>query len=731
MSRHRLEARWALALGLAALVALGLAGRADAADILLDKPVRAAGLIFFPSREDPDRYYYAPVRARLARTETGLPRFSFLRYVQNVRSELGEDDVLEGEGGGIVHAVVSLGITDEELDQARSELQRVKPGARIEGPVLFDEGTFALVSSFTAENGEFTRNLVGLGAAPVLDNTKAAVSLHLTRMGSKVLWESFHTATPDISFLFSMRLSGYRSPKQAVMEADLEEVYEHESFKSDFGAAASLDAGVAIPVDEIVGAVAAGASGGAGAGALGSLPNLDVGVAGHLGGLFQSSIDEAFDELRQRGAIRIEYVGEDDELQEIIRETYDSLRDAILKPAPRLAANATSGTGAPEKKGKKKKKKAKKRSVPEATISSRKIEPGAKDPAQQLAAATQGTPPTPNASKAEKPEPKKKKPKPKKKPKQKKGSDKASKQVPPTAAAADPGCAEGTTAGQKKDPGQSFEGLAKVTFAADVCLVMRYVKRKTRQTGTFRLDLRKYTASTLEVPFAENIGDLRSLLDNAAIFRSVNLDDPLYKQREIAASLNGVGAPDFGRFLNYVAVQMRKQHEGGDTTYDEVRIDRNTFSRRGNDFKLLYGWKGDDDRDLWMGYQFRTQWSFAGGNQVETEWTPATFSAIDLAPPYERRTIQLDGSPEDLADAQVRSVTVRIYYELGGEEKVEQVTLRADRGDASRRVEFIVPLGQLDYDFEIQWRLRGNRTVSSGRGTTNSSVLYVDELPET
>ncbi|MCA9513227.1 MAG: hypothetical protein KC560_21125, partial [Myxococcales bacterium] len=309
--------------------------------------------------------------------------------------------------------------------------------------------------------------------------------------------------------------------------------------------------------------------------------------------------------------------------------------------------------------------------------------------------------------------------------------------APTPAAAPAPAPRQGTGCSGHPGPNAATgDSTVDLALALDVCLTTKYELKKKRHTGTYRLDLRKYTASKVVLPFAENIGDLRQYLDDPAVFRRVNLDDPLYQQREIAAAVNGLELADFDGYLNSVAVQLRKRHQGGEPTFDEVRIDRATFDRTGNEYKLLYGWKGDDDRDAWLAYEYRAQWSFAGGSQIATDWQPASFSVIPLDPPFERREIRLEGSPDYLAeaDAAVRSITVRVFHGGAGEaregERTEQVTLRADKGELSDVVKLVLPAGQLSYDYEISWRLRGNRTVTTGRRTTTEDVLYVDELPE-
>ena len=76
------------------------------------------------------------------------------------------------------------------------------------------------------------------------------------------------------------------------------------------------------------------------------------------------------------------------------------------------------------------------------------------------------------------------------------------------------------------------------------------------------------------------------------------------------ASLAGVDADVFEDALSFVSVQLRKKHEDGSETLEEVRVDKAAFNAQANRFKLAYGWKGDESRRRWQRYEFRTLWSF-------------------------------------------------------------------------------------------------------------------------
>jgi hypothetical protein len=131
-----------------------------------------------------------------------------------------------------------------------------------------------------------------------------------------------------------------------------------------------------------------------------------------------------------------------------------------------------------------------------------------------------------------------------------------------------------------------------------------------------------------------------------------------------------------------------------------------------------------------MEYEYRPVWSFFGGQTVEEPWQKTTIGTIPITPPYKRRIVDLQADPKTIADAGVRSITVKLFYELGGAEQVKQVTLNIVKGQLSEQVEFMTPGTKLEYDYEIQWQLKGNRTASSGRQKSTVDLLFVDGIPQ-
>jgi hypothetical protein len=130
-----------------------------------------------------------------------------------------------------------------------------------------------------------------------------------------------------------------------------------------------------------------------------------------------------------------------------------------------------------------------------------------------------------------------------------------------------------------------------------------------------------------------------------------------------------------------------------------------------------------------MEYELQTTWSMIGGKTVVEPWKKFTSGTIDLSPPYRRRTITVDGNAETLQQADVRAVTVQLFYDVAGGEQSKQVTMNVAKGQAGDKIEILTEPNATNYAYQIMWQLKGNKTLSSPRQTAVSDMLFVDELP--
>lgn len=758
MSRHtagwnkvRTQARTMIA----ALAILGAAVGASAQQqILLDKPVRAGDLVLFPDLNDANAYYYVVDKPALAVGPNGQPQFSFLRYVENVGGSGGSDASREGDGGGIVHAVVSLSVTRDQIQAAQRDLQRVSPGATVRGPAIFKSGKFGLVTSFKDPSGKLATQVVGIGTAPLLDNEAAAISIQLTKLGAKLLWESFQTAAPDISFSFEMELPGYMSPKRALIEANWETVYEHQAFSAgvasqylsgeiraafedlrrtgaikvtQVGADAGMDAAVTTAYNKLMEMMFSPVNG-TGTPSMSSLTQgmTDGGSGGGLldraTAMYQKNRQEAREDSKEARAKNEEARKHNAELNAKRREAAEAERVARLKHE--RVDSAKNGAGEFKKQI----------DAVEARLATLRPQlEKAQGTAKQLAEEAGDDGDKKKAALAAQKEADTLGVRVKMAESQLsvlRGSMQESEQVATEDAQGLAEADQAASQARAEAPAESEDlPIQEERSGGGVAVVAAFEMKKVRQSGKFTIDLNKFTADSLTLRFDQNIGDMRSLMADAGHFRQVNLDDPLYRQREVSVFVDGLNAQDFGQYINFVTVQMRKKHATGDVTEGDVRIDRTNFNKEGNRFAFLYGWKNDTDRRRWLEYEYRPVWSFFGGVPVEGTWKTTTDGALNMAPPFQRRTIEVQAAPEAVQKAGIRAITVRLFYTLAGVEKSKSVTLNASKNQLSEKVEFMLPTDATDYAYDITWQLTGNRTRSSGRLTGSSAVLFVDEVP--
>ncbi|MEK7834090.1 MAG: hypothetical protein AAB401_23585, partial [Acidobacteriota bacterium] len=405
--------------------------------------------------------------------------------VENVRSGAGAAEAKEGEGGGIVHAVVELSVPKEMLDEARQDLRKIKSNGTIVGPIVYKGGTIALISSFTEANGNLAKKVIGLGKAPILDNEKAAISILLTKLGAKILWESFKTPTPDLSVSMEMEISGFRSPIGATIEANFDQIYEHKNFQ--------------------VGA---------------------TGVGGPV--VFAGEIKMAYDDLVKSGAIKVTQIGSDASIEKAVEAAYTKLTNMMFDPAggtgtPSLNQLGIPGTGQPsaldrattllnnarqEARTENQRREAQNRqdlSTTEASVG--RTNPGGTG-GTTIPGATRDTTGRPRFHTSE-----------------------PISSVPNDRMA------------QIEDQFNRRQGLVnsnQVTVPS-LAVAFSFEMKRIRQQGIFRIDLNKYNSDNLVTRFDENFGQINC----ADCFREVNLDDPLYVQREIVAFLDGANAGDF------------------------------------------------------------------------------------------------------------------------------------------------------------------------------------------
>ncbi len=633
--------------------------------IVLDKAIDAGELKLFPGVKDKDSYWYLPNKLRLAKNEDDTPKLSFIKWVHN--EENGTD---EGIGGGVLHCVFGFEITDEELEEARQALKKVNSKGEIMGSVIYKSGTVTVSVPKIADPDK--EEVVAVSPAPTMEGSFVAVNLQLDKRSATLLWESFDTPNPLVIFNFNMVLAGYNSPMEAKIIIKRDQVYDSQSFQAGV-ATPWLSAEVGVFVENLIdkGAITIEKTG----------ANFSMDKAIEL--VIQKATEEFFTPLGSSQGPNLSQIG---------AAANSRNNKSYLDRASTLLNNSRKDARA-ERTAVRNRNTAERNRVDRINRDRRVT--STRDTTRTAARDTIATG----------------------------GSGELR-------SASDGGLRPTDEQGRDvaiQPDNQVQPNLEEEPDMPSIAIVASYVIKKVKISGEKIISFKESQPTTIPMPFGGNLGVSRK--NCKSCFREVNLDDKVFKQREILALIDGLNESDFDKYINYGTAQLRKKHENDEYTYKEVRITRKNFNQEGNLFKMVYGWKGDNDRSKWFDYDYKVAWSFFGGHSVESDWQKTNRNAINLSAPLQRKIITITAERELLEEKKVRAVYVTIYYNLGGEDQIKQYAIDIKKDVLSGQVEFMLPRDKQEYDYEITWRLWGNEQIKSERKTTRFETLYVDEIP--
>ncbi len=262
-----------------------------------------------------------------------------------------------------------------------------------------------------------------------------------------------------------------------------------------------------------------------------------------------------------------------------------------------------------------------------------------------------------------------------------------------------------------------------------------YQLKDLRTSGKTTISLNHQAAARRHTLLTMNVGELFSRYGrNPRFFRTANLfEDAVFQKRNVLVSLDGSLLQEFQRFVNSATVTLRKQHQDGTVTLGETVITKATAAQLASDaaqgqLALSYGYAGDDDRETWLRYDFRTRWSFQGGAAFDTPWETSDRPMISVFAPYQHRTLEILGDPAALRQRGVTHAVVRVSYPLFGATRSEQVTCRVGSTPIDTHIDVTLPQNQFATQVSVTWYFTGRPPVVLSR-EDSSGVVLLDEIP--
>jgi hypothetical protein len=256
--------------------------------IAIDRGVRLEGLWCFPLVTDSLQYLFLPDRSSLALDDQRQPNFSFIRYVAIDDSTADPDkSISKARGGGVLHFLVTYDTDEKKIRAAEAKLKEIlnNDEAVLRGPIVFKEGRFALVSSIlNPANGKPEKRVMSMGAAPVLQGSRIALSFEMEPEMTTLLLESLKMSTPDVSIVFDLVFSGLTDAYNAKLTIDWTEVSKYEK------------------------------------------------IGGGVNVYFVSAdLEKIYEELRKTQAIHLEAAGSDANMENLVNTAYGKLTDMLFR----------------------------------------------------------------------------------------------------------------------------------------------------------------------------------------------------------------------------------------------------------------------------------------------------------------------------------------------------------------------------------------------------------------
>ncbi len=270
-------------------------------------------------------------------------------------------------------------------------------------------------------------------------------------------------------------------------------------------------------------------------------------------------------------------------------------------------------------------------------------------------------------------------------------------------------------------PGYSTSG-----FGFQASYKYKEVKKSGKSTVSFnsRLPVERHHFITF------NIGNLyKKYRNDNSLFKTTSIEDEDFQLREVRVGIDGSLYKEFDKLVNNVTVLVRKKHQNGEETIRSLIVNKSQFNQNdAQPFSITYGSKGDQDRFLWLDYEYKTIWQFQGGADYETEWKSASASMINLFTPFERTSIQLAGDLSAIESKGYRAVAVQLEYAFFGKTmRPQKIVKQGD--DLSQAVfEVTLPLNNQDYIYRMTWIGKNGKRFTK-KGTDNSGIIFIDDLP--
>ncbi|KQY42492.1 hypothetical protein [Rhizobium sp. Root483D2] len=207
--------------------------------LYLDSPVGSiAGLTLFRDHANPNLFYYACERPRLAMNE-GVPEFVFLVYQRDITDNPNlTPEAKQQLGGGFLAFTVDLSVDDVQLKEVRRRLGQFADGTVELAPLPYRSGTVRLsITKDTAEapgaaadtpkGVSFFEEVYGTSKPSLLGGNRATFGVMMDHEGALLMEAALKSGISPIGVIYDLEYLGMRPAFNVKITADYKRIYNH------------------------------------------------------------------------------------------------------------------------------------------------------------------------------------------------------------------------------------------------------------------------------------------------------------------------------------------------------------------------------------------------------------------------------------------------------------------------------------------------------------------------
>jgi hypothetical protein len=238
---------------------------------------------------------------------------------------------------------------------------------------------------------------------------------------------------------------------------------------------------------------------------------------------------------------------------------------------------------------------------------------------------------------------------------------------------------------------RTFGGTDDTKYYTDDQWVLK--NRKDIRRNTFTMVLARNTTIRVPVDTAGNIDGLYGALGkDSRYFRIVNLADPAFEFRPVHFQIDGDYVDAFQDTVNFVSVNFRKRYPDRPAFTRSLHLTHADL-KTGNTLREIAFPRLDLPEADWVEFEYQVRWSLRDGPTLSVppktdQWIRTSDAAIALAPPLEKRVIEIDANRELFPQAGVASAVVEFATIVAGKPRWQRAraVLRATDADPTVRV---------------------------------------------